>query len=763
MTINGGTNASNWTFKLEAYEIGSYSITNNTSTVRVDMYLGRSGSQSYLGGDWNGSITVDGQIQYLSGNIAYPTYINADSWLYLGTRDYTVTHNTDGSKVAGISASFSSGDFSPSSAWASGNLTLTTIPRASSVTATNADIGSATSININRASSSFTHTLKYSFGSLSGTIVSKTSQTSYGWTVPTTFYAQIPNAKSGICTITCETYSGNTLIGTKTTRFTATANETLCKPDISGTVVDINEDTIALTGDNTKFIKYYSNASVSWEASAKNSASVVRVYVNNEITTTSPKVINGITTNQIPLSVLDTRAYRTSINIDLDMIDYIPLTANVSFFRTEPTTGRVSLEFDGNYFNDSFGDVSNTLSLKWYYKLKDSDTWTLGGTLVNGTDYVITNNTFHSGSSTYTDDIVIGSNFDYQKAYDFKFEFVDELESHTIEQTVSKGIPIVNWDDDHFNVNGDISQYEQPFTPGGGGGETLPVGTIIEYPASSNLPTGWMICDGSAVSRTEYSQLFNVIGTKFGSGDGSTTFNIPNKKGRVSVGVDTSQTEFNTIGKTGGEKTHTLTIQEMPSHNHGITVGYAGSGNTHVYYNNNSGDGWLGTDNTGGDQPHNILQPYIVNNFIIKVSQTTGTNGQIVDSLDGNSTTDAPSQRAVNTLKPVELYNNTSGSNGTITLSDSSANYRYIEIYYKSNDNYYNSVKVQNPNNKSITLMNMTPVSTNIYIKSTLIEISGATITPRANRTYEVNIDTTGYVGITQLNTNYITHIIGYK
>lgn len=462
MTINGSTNASNWTFKLEAYET-SYSVSNNTSVVRVEMYLGRANSQSYLGGDWSGSITVDGQTQYLSGNIAWPTYINAGAWLYLGTKDYTVTHNTDGSKTAGISASFSSNDFSPSSAWASGDLVLTTIPRASSVTATNADIGSATSININRASSSFTHTLKYSFGSLSGTIVNKTSQTSYGWTVPTTFYAQIPNAASGQCTITCETYSGNTLIGTKTTTFTATANQELNKPDISGTVVDINNDTIALTGDNTKFIKYYSNASVSWEASAKNSASIVRVYVNSEITTTSPKVINGITTNQIPLSALDTRGYRNAITKQLDMIDYIPLTAQVSFYRTEPTTGRVSLEFDGNYFNGSFGSQNNTLSLKWYYKLKDSETWTLGGTLTQGTDYVINGNTFHSGNSEYTSAIIIGTNFDYQKAYDFKFEFVDKLESHVIEQTVSKGIPIVNWDDDHFNVNGDITQNEEPF------------------------------------------------------------------------------------------------------------------------------------------------------------------------------------------------------------------------------------------------------------------------------------------------------------
>lgn len=81
--------------------------------------------------------------------------------------------------------------------------------------------------------------------------------------------------------------------------------------------------------------------------------------------------------------------------------------------------------------------------------------------------------------------------------------------------------------------------------------------------------------------------------------------------GRVPVGVDTSQTEFATVEKTGGEKTHTLTKNEMPSHNHSITVGYTGSGSPHLNYSNNSGDGELTTNNTGGAQAHNNLQPYI--------------------------------------------------------------------------------------------------------------------------------------------------------
>lgn len=87
--------------------------------------------------------------------------------------------------------------------------------------------------------------------------------------------------------------------------------------------------------------------------------------------------------------------------------------------------------------------------------------------------------------------------------------------------------------------------------------------------------------------------------------------------GRVPVGVDTSQTEFNTVGKTGGEKTHKLTVDEMPSHHHNreyvdTTGGGAGFGKRNGFYYNG---GWWGnydsTTNTGGDQAHNNLQPYI--------------------------------------------------------------------------------------------------------------------------------------------------------
>lgn len=93
---------------------------------------------------------------------------------------------------------------------------------------------------------------------------------------------------------------------------------------------------------------------------------------------------------------------------------------------------------------------------------------------------------------------------------------------------------------------------------------------FIGYTAAAAAPTGWLLCDGAAVSRTTYANLFAAIGTAFGAGDGSATFNLPNLKGRVIVGLDSGQTEFDTRGETGGEKTVTLALANMPTHSHTV-------------------------------------------------------------------------------------------------------------------------------------------------------------------------------------------------
>ena len=163
-----------------------------------------------------------------------------------------------------------------------------------------------------------------------------------------------------------------------------------------------------------------------------------------------------------------------------------------------------------------------------------------------------------------------------------------------------------------------------PTGPTGASGATgIPTGTVSPY-AGAAAPTGWLLCQGQAVSRSTYAALFAVIGTTYGIGDGSTTFNLPNLKGRSLVGTDSSQTEFNVVGETGGAKTHTLAEAEMPAHTH--TTSILGKLNTNQAYpmeglasaNFNHQNYVYTSASAGGNGPHNNLQPYLTMHHIIK-------------------------------------------------------------------------------------------------------------------------------------------------
>lgn len=269
-------------------------------------------------------------------------------------------------------------------------------------------------------------------------------------------------------------------------------------------------------------------------------------------------------------------------------------------------------------------------------------------------------------------------------------------------------------------------------------GDTLPIGAIVPY-TGATAPTNWLTCDGSAISRTTYQDLFNVIGTTFGPGDGSTTFNLPDMRGRVPVGVDTTQTEFDTLGETGGTKTVTLTIDQIPPHDHNVTGGtVAGTGTAYA-----GGTGYsvpnptssISISNTGGGQAHNNLQPYQTTNYIIKAFQTAGVVAQVVNQRS-TSTTDVYSADYSNNMLKVypvtfstgsiepnaDLYDKTKA----ITTNEISSDYTPIGIvgqsfvggYYShcffsrlyvggtNNRNIYWSIK--NTSNTSIANLNCT-------------------------------------------------------
>jgi microcystin-dependent protein len=189
----------------------------------------------------------------------------------------------------------------------------------------------------------------------------------------------------------------------------------------------------------------------------------------------------------------------------------------------------------------------------------------------------------------------------------------------------------------------------------------IPVGTIIDF-AGSVAPSGFLLCDGSAVSRTKYSALLDVIGITYGPGDSLTTFTLPDFRGRVSVGVGqgVGLTLRNLAGH-AGEENHQLSVSELPAHNHEVhdpthfhdghrswnDVGSSNNVALPAYsgtmqgaptsllnqgylmdsniFDSNSGNHWampsttgISTVSQGGSQSHNIMQPYLVVSKIIK-------------------------------------------------------------------------------------------------------------------------------------------------
>jgi len=206
---------------------------------------------------------------------------------------------------------------------------------------------------------------------------------------------------------------------------------------------------------------------------------------------------------------------------------------------------------------------------------------------------------------------------------------------------------------DDYNSDGNPGVYDQGVTTSNAGGgqahsivqPTITKLAVIKYTAGggsprgaddagiapgtsvegywTSVPSGYLIENGAAVSRTDYASLFAVIGTTFGSGDGSTTFNLPDARGRTQVNLNTGDTYFGTLGQLSGAETYTLSVAQIPSHSHAQVV-TANSGGTGIRkdYNSDSAGGYysqgISGGPTGGGGSHPIIQPSIALQIAIK-------------------------------------------------------------------------------------------------------------------------------------------------
>lgn len=424
-------------------------ISNVTATLKVQRNDGYAASAYNNNAVNNVKLYVDG-ICKVDKNIAIDTRNSAV--VTLATWSGNITHNSDGTKQLPLSGSFTmKGASSLTGGSVSGKANLTTIPRASTVSANNTNIGSVCKITITRASSSFTHKIYYQCSGVSKTLIASNLGTSYNWTVPTSLYDLIPNDISIPVTITCETYNGGTQIGSATST-TINALVPFDYPTISSfNVYDSNPVTAALTGsESTILVKGESTAAYSVSADAKNKAKISSYKVTNGSTvkTTSPGSFANVTSGNFSAVVYDSRGFPSDpATVNKTLINYLtPLFLNLEITRPSTTSNTANLTCNGSWFNGSFGAQSNTLELKYRWIEK-------GGNYSD--EYITLSPTL--GTNSFTCNVTLGTSFSFTSSYEFEFVLTDKLHTVTKPASLLYGKPIMDIGENDILINGDFA------------------------------------------------------------------------------------------------------------------------------------------------------------------------------------------------------------------------------------------------------------------------------------------------------------------
>lgn len=326
----------------------SQNISDNSSQVRVRLAL-TNGAHTFAEYDCTASVTVDGQTLNWSGR---PSMLSQNSSIMLIDRTVTVDHNADGTKTFNLSATFSGGGgWSPGTLTLSSNsFTLTTIPRSSSVSVSPGVIGNTITINISRQSSSYKHTVRYSWGSKSGTIASNVD-TSIMWSIPIDFANDIPDSASGTGTIYVDTYSGSAKTGTQSTTFTASVPENV-KPTFSGvTLSDVNGAAQNLIPNSDTFVQIISNIKVAFNGAVGSYGSSITGYraeiVGKNQATSSDGGSLGIMNYHglitIRASVSDSRGrWSDTREVSVTVLEYFAPALSFSIARTGSTSSTLT-------------------------------------------------------------------------------------------------------------------------------------------------------------------------------------------------------------------------------------------------------------------------------------------------------------------------------------------------------------------------------------------------------------------------------------
>ena len=576
------------------YERTGQSTDSNYSTFKLRAYFYYGGGES-VGSDYS-SFSIDGTTVKTGSYRYYPRYT------LLGEKDITVYHNNDGS-WPGRSVSISASSYHMSGS-ASGNLWAPDIPRQANITGYNDfnDEQNPTITYNNPGGFRINARLEFAGTNIKRDNISNTGSYTFDLTDAE---RKLLRQK---CTGNSMTVRGviATCIGGTTENYWSFWDRTMTIVNGNPTFdnfnfADVNEKTIALTGDNTSIIKGYSNIKVTiplnMKATANKEATMSKyrasIGTTNpvDITYSSDNEVSGVVNNAdsstINCYAIDSRNNSKLVSKQAtNFINYSVVTkGNIDVLRTNGVSEDVTLKINGTYSNIDFGQVVNSIkSAQYRYRIKGTNEWS---------DYKGLNLTTSGNNFSY-DGLIKGDTeslgFDVGNSYDIEVLVKDELSGVTFTDTLGSGIPNLAL---HKNGVGIMGKYDVEV----GGLAQVNGNPLAYYPIGSIY---------MSVNNTDPSTLFGGTWVSWGAG-------------RVPVGVDTSDNDFSTVEKTGGEKEHTLTVNEMPSHYHRLNTVINGTnaGGSAPYRIQTDKYQWggtgvyPGTDGTGGSQPHNNMQPYI--------------------------------------------------------------------------------------------------------------------------------------------------------
>lgn len=326
----------------------STDISANTSTINWQLTVSRYTYYHTFNkqGDSTLSLTLDGQNVHSSN----PVWEVWDGEVTLASGSSTISHNSDGRKTLPFSCTFNPNNGLHGTITVSGNLGLTAIPRSSSVSVSAGIIGSSVTININRQSSSFRHTVRYAWAGKSGTIATNVD-TSTTWTIPLDFANDIPNSASGTGTIFVDTYSGSTKTGTQSTTLTASVPANV-KPTFTGiSLSDLNGAAQNLIPNGNTFIQVISNIKVVFNGAAGSYGSSITGYYaeiigKNQSTSSnggSLGIMNYHGTIKIRASVSDSRGrWSDAREVSVIVLEYFAPALSFSIARTGSTSSTLT-------------------------------------------------------------------------------------------------------------------------------------------------------------------------------------------------------------------------------------------------------------------------------------------------------------------------------------------------------------------------------------------------------------------------------------